>query len=91
LEVLKISSNKGLIDKLDVAKEKAALREFEVTITETLQKTVTVTAKDRCEAEEMVQDQWDNQDHILDADSFKGVTFEAVPLSRSRLRDCEER
>ena len=55
---------------------------FEVTITETLQKTVTVTANDQCEAEEMVQDEWDNQDNILDADHFKGVKFEGVPVGQ---------
>ena len=54
---------------------------YAVTITETLQKTVTVMATDQCEAEEMVQDEWDNQDHILDADHFKGVRFEAVPVA----------
>lgn len=53
---------------------------FEVMITETLQKTVTVTANDLCEAEETVQGEWNNQDHILDADHFKGVRFDAVPV-----------
>ena len=53
---------------------------FKVTITESLQKTVTVTAADPCEAEEIVQDEWDNQEHILDADHFMGVRFEAVPM-----------
>jgi len=40
----------SLQDKLGAAKEKAALREFEVRITETLQKTVVVEACDRQEA-----------------------------------------
>ena len=55
---------------------------YEVTITETLQKKVTVTAADPCGAEEIVQDEWDNQEHILDADHFKGVRFDAVPVGR---------
>jgi len=54
-------------------------RSFKVTITETLQQSFTVTASDPYEAEEMVQSEWNNQDHILDADNFIGVEFEAVP------------
>jgi len=63
------------------ATDEGSAGNYEVTITETLQKTVTVMATDQCEAEEMVQDEWDNQDHILDADHFKGVRFEAVPVA----------
>ena len=78
-------------EKMAAAKEKAALREFEVTITETLQKTVIVEAKSRDEAEEKVNDEWKNGDYILDADHFKGVTFEAAPLGKERTRGAEER
>jgi hypothetical protein len=56
------------------------LQTFEVTITETLQQTVTVTAVDPCEAEEKVEAEWNNQDHILDADNFVGAKFTAVPI-----------
>jgi hypothetical protein len=80
-------------DKLSAAKEKAALREFEVTITETLQKTVKVMAKDQCEAEEAVQSQWDDEIHVLDADHFKGVVFSAAPAAKEHklARRGEER
>jgi len=76
----------SLKDKLEAAKERAALREFEVTITETLEKVVTVMAKNQCEAEEIVQDEWDNQVHILDADNYVGVKFDAAPAKPELTR-----
>jgi hypothetical protein len=86
-----VENSSMLFNKLEAAKEKAALREFDVTITETLQKTVTITAKDQCEAELIVQDEWDNQEHIIDAEHFKGVTFTAAPVIPDRARSGEER
>jgi len=79
----------SLHDKLEAAKEKAALREFDVTITETLQMTVTVMAADQCEAEEMVEAAWNNSDYILDADHFVGADFDAAPVKRERSRETE--
>ena len=58
---------------------------YTVTITETLQQTVTVTASNQHEAEEMVQEEWNNQDHILDADNFVGVEFTASPANREEM------
>ena len=54
---------------------------FKVTITETLQQVVAITARNPSEAEDMVQIKWNNQDHVLDADNFVGVEFKAVPAS----------
>ena len=48
---------------------------FAVTITETLQLTVEVEAKDKQEAEQLVSDKWHNSEYILDADNFIGVEF----------------
>ena len=50
---------------------------YEVTITETLQKTVKVNASTSGEAEQIISDDWYNSEHILDAGDFKGVDFEA--------------
>ena len=81
----------SLIADLEAAKAKAALREFEVTITETLKMTVVVAAKDRREAEQIVSDNWRNSEYILDAENFTGVEFEAVPAKRERARDGKEK
>lgn len=54
------------------------MKEYDVTITETLKMTVTV------EAEQMVSDNWRNQEYILDADNFTGVDFKAKRHTRSR-------
>jgi len=80
----------SLLDKLDAAKEKAALKEFKVTITETLKMTVTVEAKDRLEAEQIVSDAWDDGNYILDADHFVGAEFEAVPVGKEHKISREE-
>ena len=79
----------SLQDKLGAAKEKAALREFEVRITETLQKTVVVEACDRQEAKQIVSDNWKNSEYILDADSFVGVEFETLYDSRVKALKTE--
>ena len=55
------------------------LRAFKVTITETLEKIVTVKARNRHEAEQMVSEDWHKSDPILDSDNFTGVDFKAVP------------
>lgn len=46
------------------------MKTYEVTITETLQKTVAVEANSREEAERQVEQRWNDSEYILDADSF---------------------
>lgn len=53
-----------------------AEKEFDVIITETLRKKVTVEAESPVEAEQLVSDMWHNSEYILDADDFVGVEFE---------------
>lgn len=53
------------------------MKEFDVTITETLKLTVSVEASSKEEAEQMVNDQWRAGDHVLDADNFVDVVFES--------------
>ena len=53
------------------------MKEFDVTITETLKLTVSVEAFSKEEAEQMVNDQWHAGDHVLDADNFVDVEFES--------------
>lgn len=53
------------------------MKTYEVTITETLQKTVEVEANSREEAERLVEQRWNDSEYILDADSFVGVDFSA--------------
>lgn len=51
------------------------LKEYDVKITETLEKTVTVQASSRAEAEEKVNAAWSNSEYILDSEDFVGVDF----------------
>ena len=60
------------------------MKTYEVTITETLQKTVEVEAASREQAQELVEQKWNDSEYILDADSFVGVDFSARTNERSR-------
>ena len=51
------------------------MKEYDVTIQETLEVTVSVEAESREEARQMVADRWKNGEYILVADSFKDVEF----------------
>lgn len=62
------------------------MKKFEVTITETLKKTVEVEAETQEEAEQIVTDEWYKGDHILDADNFTEVVFEAKENEPERIK-----
>lgn len=61
------------------------MKEFDITITETLEKVVTVKAESQEEAEDLVHDQWSQSIHVLDADNFTGAT-----IKTSATREIEE-
>ena len=67
------------------------MNEYRITITETLQKTVTVEAESREEAEQKVNDAWRRAEYILDAEDFQGVEIKAedpyVKLTYSEMAD----
>ena len=60
------------------------MKTYEVTISETLQKTVDVEASSREEAERQVEKKWNDSEYILDADSFVDVDFSARTNERGR-------
>ena len=53
------------------------MKEFEVTISERLERVVTVQAETRADAEEMVSDAWNKEEYVLTADDFQGAEFTA--------------
>lgn len=59
---------------------------YKVTITETLKKDVEVEADSYDEAVQSVTDEWKNGDHILDADNFVDVDFDAEELKPERIK-----
>ena len=83
----------SMLAELEANKHKLALKTFEVTITETLQKTITVEALDICDAEEQAEAEWNDELHVLDSSDFIGASFEAKEVSRERShttkRDAE--
>lgn len=54
------------------------MKEFDITITETLEKTIKVKAESQEEAEDLVHDQWTQGIHVLDADNFTGATIKTA-------------
>ena len=64
------------------------MNEYDITIRETLEMTVTVEAESREEARQIVADRWKNSEYILDADSFKDVEFYPRGRSRDRGERC---
>ena len=53
------------------------MKEFEVTITETLEKTVIVEANSKDDALQIAEDMWKDGDIILDAECFTGVEYQS--------------
>ncbi len=51
------------------------MKEYKVTITETLKMNAFVEAESQLEAEQKVSEAWRNGEHILDADCFEDVDF----------------
>lgn len=62
------------------------MQKYEVRIREILEKIVTVEATSRSHAQHIAERNWKNSDYILDADSFKKVTFQALHPSRDYER-----
>ena len=62
------------------------MKKFEVTITETLKKKVEVEAETQEEAEQIVTDEWYKGDHILDADNFTEVVFDAKEYEPEKIK-----
>ena len=52
------------------------MKEYDIKITETLEKTVTVEAASHEEAEEQVRQAYYDSEYILDSENFAGVTFD---------------
>ncbi len=65
------------------------MKEYDVMITETLQRKVTVEAESQVEAEQKVTDAWDHQDYVLGAEDFTGVSFDTVE-ERERSMEPEK-
>ena len=53
------------------------MKEYDITITETLEKTVTVKAESMEAAQAKVEEEYYNSEHILDSENFTGVDFSA--------------
>lgn len=53
------------------------MKEYDIKITETLEKTVTVKAESMEAAQAKVEEEYYNSEHILDSENFTGVDFSA--------------
>lgn len=60
------------------------MKQYDVTITETLQMTVPIQAENLAQAEEIAEKNWNNSEYILSADHFVGADFKAKERLRSK-------
>ena len=60
------------------------MKNYKVTITETLQKEVVIKANSLAEAEELAEEKWNNSEFILDANHFVGAAFHAEQPQKQR-------
>ena len=67
------------------------MKEFEVEITETLQRTVVIRAGSRAEAEVLAEEMWNNEEFVLGAEDFVGAEFSAVSERKSPPNAEKER
>ena len=57
---------------------RCGMKEFEIEITETLQKTVKIRAESREKAEAIAQEKWNRCEIVLDSENFMGADFATV-------------
>lgn len=64
------------------------MKEFQVRISEMLEKMVTIKAENKEEAKRLVQEQWEAEKYVLGADDFTGVKFdvEDVRIEENQLQ-----
>lgn len=60
------------------------MKTYEVTITETLQRTVTIRADSLAEAEGIAETGWNNSEYVLTADDFVEAKFDAKERVRNK-------
>ena len=81
---LELLSELGIVVPACFSKEKS----YNVTITETLKRTVTVKANSREEALARIEDGWKYETHVLGQEDFKEVHFAASQSTRERSNSC---
>jgi len=69
--------------KIPSEADEGSCSSFDVAITETLKRVVTVDAVSPDAAEQTAADNWRAGDYILDAENFVGVEFTAIPATSS--------
>lgn len=62
------------------------MKKYQVTITETLEKSVEVEAESQEQAQQIVSQAWKDGEYILDADSFTGVDFNAEEKAPEKMK-----
>ena len=66
------------------------MKEFDITITETLEKAVTVSAETKDQAEEAVKQGYYDSEYVLDAENFTGVDFAVQAEREVQLEQSEK-
>ena len=77
-----ISSREEALRDFNARSIDEVLQWFDVTITETLELTVRVEAHSKQEAEQVVANDWRDQEFVLGPENFAGVEFEVKPAEQ---------
>jgi len=81
---------KGVLANLEDKKGKVNHNQmFEVEIREVSIMKVMVEAENACEAEQIVNDAWCNEEYVLDSEHFECVDFSASPVKPERVARME--
>lgn len=60
------------------------MKSYDVTITEILQKTVSIRANSHTEAEEIAEGKWNKEKYVLTSDDFVEARFDAKERVRNK-------
>lgn len=63
------------------------MKNYDVVITETLQRTVQIEANDRDEAEQIAKEKWRKSEYVLNENDFKSVEYLAYECARNREKE----
>ena len=63
------------------------MKNYDVVITETLQRTVQIEANDLDEAEQIAKEKWRKSEYVLNENDFKSVEYCAYEYARNREKE----
>jgi hypothetical protein len=89
MNVIGRAENSGVISlstQKNIKKGERKMNVYHVKITEKFEMEVEIAAHDQADAEERVSENWNDEQYIIDAEHFKGASFDCIGLIR-KIKD----